>query len=91
MLTQDFKTKRESVSRGAIDSCCLRRLPEYVNVRDESHVYVKRTVPAIAINAAWGSQWHQRCSTRVEKRREKSGRFLATSQRNQGAVNKKVS
>ena len=48
--TQNFITKRESVSWGAIDSCSLRALPGYVDVSDESYVYIS---PATAINAAW--------------------------------------
>ena len=31
----------KSVSWGAIDSCGLRPLPEYVDVSDESHVYIQ--------------------------------------------------
>ena len=60
ILTQHFKTTRESVSRGAIDSCSLSALPECVDVSDESHVYI---TPATMINAAWGSQWYQRSCT----------------------------
>ena len=46
ILTQDCKTTRESVSRGPIDSCSLRALPERIDVSDESHVYI---TPATAI------------------------------------------
>ena len=28
---------------GCLDSCNLKALPEYVNVSDESHVYIKHT------------------------------------------------
>ena len=41
ILTQDFKIMRESVSRGANDSYSLSALPKYVDVSDESHVYIK--------------------------------------------------
>ena len=55
-------------SRGVINSCSLRALPEYVEVSDESHVYI---TPATTLTAGWGSQWYQCSCTSAEKRREK--------------------
>ena len=65
ILTQDFETTREFVLWGVIDSCSLRALLAYVDISNESYVYV---TPATAINAAWDSQWYQRSCTRAEKR-----------------------
>ena len=79
---------QESVSGSVIDSCSLKALPEYVDVSDESRVYI---IPATAINqghnATWYSQWFRAAAqcTRAEMLREKKraivGYFLEKSER----------